>query len=176
MVSPNVRNASHEPNANIQSGQQQMGKAVSAGAGAQVTMKCEFLIPSLSRYLVDTFPDKYNDSTKKYDQTVYVNGAVVSTLSTGKLSIVSQFPCTQLRHIAASGVAQGWGTAAECQAAACGTYAAHEYINTKIIMDVADPNYARTKGTTGASGDLVTADGGKTWTVRSIKIQGGVFV
>ena len=43
-------------------------------------------------------------------------------------------------------------------------------------MDVADPNYANTKGTTGASGDLVTADGGKTWTIDSIKIEGSVFV
>lgn len=43
-------------------------------------------------------------------------------------------------------------------------------------MDVADPNYANTKGTTGASGDLVTKDGGKTWTVDSIKIEGSVFV
>jgi hypothetical protein len=152
-----------------------MGRAVSAGAGAHVTMKCEFLIPSLSKRLAETFPDKYNDSTRRYDQTVSVDGTVVSTLSTSKLTIVSQSPCTQLTHNAGSGVAQGWGTAAECQAAACGTYAAHEYINTKIIMNVADPNYARTKGTTGASGDLVTADGGKTWTVRSIKIQGGVF-
>jgi hypothetical protein len=83
---------------------------------------------------------------------------------------------TQLTYTVDSGVAQGWGTATECQAAACGTYAAHEYINTKIIMDVADPNYANTKGTTGASGDLVTEDGGKTWTVDSIKIEGGVFV
>ena len=81
----------------------------------------------------------------------------------------------QLTPTSDSGVAQGWGTAAECQAAACGTYATHEYINTKIIMDVADPNYANTKGTTGASGNLVTNDGGKTWTVDSIKIQGGVF-
>ena len=85
-------------------------------------------------------------------------------------------PKTQLTPTADSGVAQGWGTAAECQAAACGTYATHEYINTKIIMDVADPNYINTKGTTGASGDLVTADGGKTWTVDSIKIEGSVFV
>jgi hypothetical protein len=81
----------------------------------------------------------------------------------------------QLTPTSDSGVAQGWGTAAECQAAACGTYATHEYINTKIIMDVADPNYANTKGTTGASGNLVTKDGGKTWTVDSIKIEGGVF-
>jgi hypothetical protein len=74
-----------------------------------------------------------------------------------------------------SGFAQGWGTAAECQAAACGTYPAHEYVNTKIIMNVADPNYARTKGTTGASGNLVTKDGGKTWTVDTIRIEGFVF-
>lgn len=74
-----------------------------------------------------------------------------------------------------SGVAQGWGTATECQAAACGAYAAHEYINTKLIMDVADPNYSDTKGTTGASGDMVTIDGGKTWTIASIKIQEGNF-
>jgi hypothetical protein len=47
-VSPNVRNTSHEPSPNIQSGQQQMGRAVSAAAGAQVKMNCEFLIPSLS--------------------------------------------------------------------------------------------------------------------------------
>lgn len=43
-------------------------------------------------------------------------------------------------------------------------------------MDVADPNYAQTKGTTGASGELVTNDGGKTWTVDTITIEGGEFV
>ncbi|KAL1581823.1 hypothetical protein WHR41_09374 [Cladosporium halotolerans] len=122
-------------------GSQQMGDAVSAGAGTQVTMDY-----------------KYNDSTKKYDQTVSVDGKVVSKLSTD------------------SGVAQGWGTATECQSAACGKYASHKYINTKIIMDVADPNYAQTKGTTGASGELVTNDGGKTWTVDTITIEGGEFV
>lgn len=42
-------------------------------------------------------------------------------------------------------------------------------------MDVADPNYSQTKGTTGASGELVTADGGKTWTVETIAVEGGVF-
>ena len=42
-------------------------------------------------------------------------------------------------------------------------------------MDVADPDYAQTKGTTGASGELVTADGGKTWTVERIEVEGGVF-
>lgn len=104
-----------------------------------------------------------------------VDGKVVSRLSTGDSSVASPISRTRLTPTVDSGVAQGWGIATECQAAACGTYAAHEYINTKIVMDVADPNYADTKGATGASGDLVTADGGKTWTVDSIKIEGGVF-
>lgn len=33
--------------------------------------------------------DKYNDSTKKYDQTVSLDGKVVSRLSSGKCSVVS---------------------------------------------------------------------------------------
>lgn len=52
--------------------------------------------------------DIYNDATSQYDQTVYINGDAVSTLST------------------TSGEAQGWGTAVECQAQACdGTALAH---------------------------------------------------
>ncbi|KAG0152882.1 hypothetical protein PDIDSM_2687 [Penicillium digitatum] len=51
---------------------------------------------------------KYNDETGNFDQTVYINGEVVSTLSTN------------------SGQAQGWGTAVECQDDACdSTTAAH---------------------------------------------------
>lgn len=124
----------------------------------------------------DAATDKYDDSTKQYDQTVSLDGKVVSRISTGKLICESQpSPNKADTSLPDSGVAQGWGTATECQAAACGSYAAHEYIDTKIVMDVADPDYAETKGTTGASGDLVTADGGKTWTVESIKIEAGVF-
>ena len=115
---------------------QKMGKAVPADPGSKVT-----------------FHYKYNDATKKYDQTVALNGVVVSSLSTD------------------SGKAQGWGTAVECQQAACGTAPAHQYINTKLVMDVADPRYDRTKGVTGATGNMVTKDGGKTWTIDTISIQ-----
>jgi hypothetical protein len=50
------------------------------------------------------------------------------------------------------------------------------WINTEIIMDVADPNYINTlyKGE-GVTGDLVTADGGKTWTVDTISIPQFTF-
>lgn len=43
-------------------------------------------------------------------------------------------------------------------------------------MEVADPNYINTlyKGS-GVTGDLVTADGGKTWTVSTISIPQFTF-
>jgi hypothetical protein len=51
--------------------------------------------------------DKYNDSTKQYDQTTQINGVTVSTLST------------------TDGYAQGWGSAVECAAEDCGSMGAH---------------------------------------------------
>ncbi|KAI7262357.1 hypothetical protein KC345_g9452 [Hortaea werneckii] len=90
-----------------------------------------------------TFHYKYNDQTSQYDQTVSLNGEAVSRLSTS------------------SGRAQGWGTAIECQQSACGT----------LTMDVADPRYIETLGTTGATGDMVTDDNGKTWTIDTVNIE-----
>ncbi|RMY12608.1 hypothetical protein D0868_02480 [Hortaea werneckii] len=127
---------------------QKMGDAVAAEPGSSVT-----------------FHYKYNDDTSKYDQTVSLNGEVVSRLSTS------------------SGKAQGWGTAVECQQSACGKVPSHQYVNTKcvcetsatdpaqFVMDVADPSYIDTLGTTGASGDMVTDDNGKTWTIDTINIE-----
>lgn len=142
---------------------QQMGAPVPAAPGAKVTMHCKLNCPFPSHFLpirplcVLTLLDKYNDATAKYDQTVSLNGKVVSKLSTD------------------SGKAQGWGTAVECQSAACGTAPAHRYLDTTIIMDKADPNYIKTKGTTGATGDMVTKDGGKTWTVAVITINAHTY-
>ncbi|CAG9937410.1 unnamed protein product [Clonostachys rosea f. rosea IK726] len=107
--------------------------------------------------LVTVLHMTYNDATSKFDQTVSVNGNVVSTLST------------------ASGHGAGWGTAMECQQVNCGTVPLHHYVDTKIIMNTADPNYSRTVATLGASGNLVTADGGKTWTAADITIQQYTF-
>lgn len=59
----------------------------------------------------------------------------------------------------------------ECQEANCGTVPEHHYLNTTLIMDTADPNYSDTLALNGATGDLVTADGGKTWTVAEITIS-----
>ena len=63
----------------------------------------------------------------------------------------------------------------ECQTAACGTIGTHHYLDTTLVMDVADPNYGRTVGRNGATGSLVTADGGRTWTAADITIQQFTF-
>ena len=80
-----------------------------------------------------------------------------------------------LTCIPESGHAEGWGTAVECQSSACGVVPAHEYIDTIIIMDSPDPNYDQTQGTTGATGQIVTSDGGKTWTADTISIESCTF-
>ncbi|OQD63108.1 hypothetical protein PENPOL_c010G05399 [Penicillium polonicum] len=123
-------------------GTQLGGKQVPADAGDKVTMHY-----------------KYNDDTSKFDQTVSINGEVVSTLSTS------------------SGQAQGWGTAVECQDDACkSTAAAHEYLDTTIILDAADSSFIDTLAIEEAtSSGLKTNDNGKTWTVSSIKIQSHTY-
>ncbi|KAJ4026403.1 hypothetical protein NW752_001345 [Fusarium irregulare] len=101
----------------------------------------------------------YNDATKKYDQSVALDGRVVSTLST------------------TSGHAEGWGTAVECQDAACvGNMAAHDYLDTTIILDRADPTFGRTLGLNQAtSSGLSSPDGGKTWVVKKISHKAFTF-
>ncbi|KAE8423171.1 hypothetical protein BDV36DRAFT_156177 [Aspergillus pseudocaelatus] len=119
-------------------GTQLGGKQVPASAGDKLVMHY-----------------KYNDSTGKYDQTVTINGEVVSSLSTS------------------SGQAQGWGTAVEAQDnASKSTVAAHQYLDTTIILDAADLTFRDTLGLTDAdSTGLTTSDNGKTWKVTTINIH-----
>lgn len=109
-----------------------------------------------STYLFYT--DKFDDASGNYTQTVSINDKVVSTLSTS------------------SGHAQGWGSAVECGENDCGTIGAHSWINTKIILDKADPNYISTNGKgQGVTGEMSTSDGGKTWAVSTIEIPEFTF-
>ncbi|KAH8890155.1 hypothetical protein GQ53DRAFT_867898 [Thozetella sp. PMI_491] len=126
----------------LQEGEQLGGKQVPASAGSLLTLHY-----------------KYNDSTAKYDQTVAINGTVVSSLST------------------TSGHAQGWGTAVECQDNACkGTVVAHQYLSTTIILDAADLTFGPTLALNEAtSSGLTTGDNGKTWTVATINIGAHTF-
>ena len=102
--------------------------------------------------------DAYSSSTGNYTQTVYLNNAVVSTLSTS------------------DGFAEGWGSAVECAATDCGTVPAHQWINVQIVLSAADPGYINTLGlSSGVKASMTTSDGGKTWNVPSISIPQFTF-
>ncbi|KAK2068770.1 hypothetical protein P8C59_003392 [Phyllachora maydis] len=121
-------------------GTQQRGATVPAAPGSAVT-----------------FGYRYDDTTARYEQTVALDGTVVSTLSVSR------------------GVAQGWGTAAECQMSSCGTVPGHRWVRTTLVMDQPDPDYDQTKRTTGATGDMESSDGGRTWTIADIEIDWFTF-
>ncbi|EEU42606.1 uncharacterized protein NECHADRAFT_84034 [Fusarium vanettenii 77-13-4] len=102
---------------------------------------------------------KFDDSTQEYVQYVSINGQQVSTLSTSKG-----------HH------AMGWGSAVECGAEDCGSIGAHQWVDTKIILDSPDPNYVQTLGKgQGVTGDLTSDDGGKTWVASEINIPAHTF-
>ncbi|KAF2668277.1 hypothetical protein BT63DRAFT_455913 [Microthyrium microscopicum] len=98
---------------------------------------------------------KYNPSTKKYDQTVSINGKAVSTLSTS------------------SGKANGFYMQTECQGSHKGVVNAHSYVNTTIILEKPEPGWGlRPTRIINATADkAVTADAGKTWFFKSINIK-----
>jgi len=75
-----------------------------------------------------------------------------------------------------SGPMLGWGPALELQdyngVAATGTTAPQYYVNSTIYLEAADPTFVDTlgSGTGVVHTDMVTADGGKTWTIAKITI------
>ncbi|KAF2679665.1 hypothetical protein K458DRAFT_313717 [Lentithecium fluviatile CBS 122367] len=100
----------------------------------------------------------FDDATGNYTQIVSVNGQQVSTLSTS------------------DGHALGWGSAVECAEENCGTVPAHSWVDTKIVLNSADPNYSQTLGkAAGVTGEMSTSDGGVTWTVSTIEIPEFTF-
>ncbi|KAF2150909.1 hypothetical protein K461DRAFT_322263 [Myriangium duriaei CBS 260.36] len=99
--------------------------------------------------------DTYNKSTTAYDQDVYLNNVLKSTLSTS-----------------AGAKALGWGTAEECQPGTpCGIAPKHEWINTSIKLNRADPGHGATAAQNGATGSISTSDGGVTWKVTTITVN-----
>ncbi|KAM0232275.1 hypothetical protein ACHAP5_010795 [Fusarium lateritium] len=105
---------------------------------------------------------KYDESTQDYVQYVSINGEQVSTLSTSK-----------------GHQAMGFGSSVECGAEDCGTIGAHhnsEWVDTKITLDTADPDYINTFGKgEGVSGEMTTEDGGKTWVISDVDIPSYTF-
>ncbi|EOD52962.1 hypothetical protein GTA08_BOTSDO03666 [Neofusicoccum parvum] len=129
---------------------------LSTGANSQMPVQTEGTDAAASDKI--TMHYKFDDASGNYTQYVSINGQQVAELSTS------------------DGHAQGWGSAVECAEENCGTMGAHSWIDTKIILDSADPDYINTMGKgEGVTGDMSTSDGGKTWTVTTIEIPEFTF-
>ncbi|QGI78481.1 hypothetical protein CEK25_005210 [Fusarium fujikuroi] len=119
------------------------------GDNSQLPVQDEHQTPAKKGDRV-TMHYKYDASAQEYVQYVSINGKQVSTLSTSK-----------------GHEAMGFGSSVECGASDCGTIGAHQWVDTKIILDTADPNYIQTfgKGEGVTGGEMTTSDGGKTWVI-----------
>ncbi|KAF5984893.1 hypothetical protein FCOIX_2371 [Fusarium coicis] len=127
------------------------------GDNSQLPVQDEHQTPAKKGDRV-TMHYKYDSSTQEYVQYVSINGKQVSSLSTSK-----------------GHEAMGFGSSVECGASDCGTIGAHQWVDTKIILDTADPNYIQTfgKGEGVTGGEMTTSDGGKTWVISDSKQQSG---
>ncbi|RBR15256.1 hypothetical protein FVER53590_03468 [Fusarium verticillioides] len=130
------------------------------GDNSQLPVQDEYQAPAKTGDRV-TMHYKYDDSTQEYVQYVSINGKQVSTLSTSK-----------------GHEAMGFGSSVECGASDCGTIGAHQWVDTKIILNTADPNYIQTfgKGEGVTGGEMTTSDGGQTWVISDSTIKFKPFI
>ncbi|KAL5381725.1 hypothetical protein DPSP01_006912 [Paraphaeosphaeria sporulosa] len=98
---------------------------------------------------------KLNSSTKLWDQNVYIDGNLVSTVNTskgqhGKIFYISL----------------------ECASGTCAAVGAHSWENVTIILDKADLKFKHSGswqyGAIG--GEMTTPDNGKTWKLSTLSI------
>ncbi|KAI1757648.1 hypothetical protein F4782DRAFT_479316 [Xylaria castorea] len=98
---------------------------------------------------------KLNSSTTLWDQSVYVNDQLVSSVST------SQGQKGNIFYISV-----------ECAARPCAAAPAHSWEDVSIILSTPNPNWKHTGswnfGATG--GEMTTSDGGQTWTFTTLNI------
>ncbi|KAH9832777.1 hypothetical protein Tdes44962_MAKER00258 [Teratosphaeria destructans] len=105
----------------------------------------------------------YNDATTQYDQTVSVNGKVVSTLSTS-----------------AGGRSQSCYSGMECTTSApetCGYVGAHQWLNTRIVLNEAQKDFDETLEywPEATSSGIYTTDKGKTWKIDEAHVAAFTF-
>ncbi|KAF2136446.1 uncharacterized protein K452DRAFT_362547 [Aplosporella prunicola CBS 121167] len=105
------------------------------------------------------------ESTEKIISKVWVNGEKVSEQTDTSLTPTAEAPLPTY-----------FFSSNECYQNVCGSLNSHEWTDIVITLTEADKSFGDTLELTGATSDgLTTSDGGKTWTAKSIKINGDVF-
>ncbi|KAJ4016302.1 hypothetical protein NW752_003425 [Fusarium irregulare] len=99
---------------------------------------------------------KLNSSTQMWDQNLYINDNLVSSISTSKGQHGEIFYIST-----------------ECSAGNCAAAPAHSWEDVSITLSKADSSFGRTEGgwEHGATGgEMSTSDGGKTWKFTTLKV------
>ncbi|SPJ72607.1 uncharacterized protein FTOL_02336 [Fusarium torulosum] len=98
---------------------------------------------------------KLNSQTQMWDQNVYIDNALVSTISTSKGQHGEIFYISM-----------------ECAAGTCSTTPAHSWEDVSITLSKADESFGQNSGwEQGATGGkMSTSDGGKTWRFTTLDV------
>ncbi|UPL00077.1 hypothetical protein LCI18_011011 [Fusarium solani-melongenae] len=107
------------------------------------------------RSLTDLIVDKLNSQTRMWDQNLYINDKLTSSVTT------SQGQHGEIFYISV-----------ECAAGTCATAPAHSWEDVSITLSQADSTFGRSGGWQyGATGGkMSTPDGGKTWRFTTLKV------
>ncbi|KAG8161518.1 hypothetical protein KVR01_008505 [Diaporthe batatas] len=102
-----------------------------------------------------TLVDKLNSSTQLWDQNVYIDGELLSSVSTSKGQHGDIFYIS-----------------IECASGGCAQHPAHSWQDVSVVLNQADQRFKHSGswnfGATG--GAMSTPDGGKTWTLTTLNI------
>ncbi|KAH7184176.1 hypothetical protein BKA60DRAFT_474752 [Fusarium oxysporum] len=127
------------------------GTPVKATPGSRVKTHCRTVIEHPANLPFD----KLNSKTQMWDQNLYIDDELVSTVSTSKGEHGEIFYIS-----------------IECAAGTCSTAPAHSWEDVSIVLSTADASFGQTggwdQGATG--GDMSTPDGGKTWEFTTLEI------
>ncbi|KAL1883992.1 hypothetical protein Daus18300_000101 [Diaporthe australafricana] len=98
---------------------------------------------------------KLNSSTQLWDQNVYIDGKLASTVSTSKGQHGNIFYIS-----------------IECASGGCAAHPAHKWEDVSVVLSQADQSFGHTGswdfGATG--GAMLTSDSGKTWNFTTISV------
>ncbi|KAF5009362.1 hypothetical protein FDECE_4418 [Fusarium decemcellulare] len=117
---------------------------------------------------------KLNSSTQMWDQNLYINDKLVSSISTSPSPepVVASDSGTNEIFVGKGQHGEIFYISTECAAGSCAAAPAHSWEDVSITLSKADSSFGHTGGWEhGATGgEMSTSDGGKTWKFTTIKV------
>ncbi|OHW90303.1 hypothetical protein CSPAE12_11104 [Colletotrichum incanum] len=115
--------------------------------------------------------DKLNKGTRLWDQNVYVDGKLVSSVSTSTSPLMRPEQ-PNIIHAGKGQTGEIFYISIECASGNCPDHPAHSWTNVSIVLSNADESFKHAGSWAhGASGGAVSSpDGGRTWNFDTINV------